>query len=147
MRVAIAVVEPDRRFHSICHASGAPGGAIHFLPKSPIRQAISYAVSNWTAPTGYIDDGDLHIDNDPAENAIRPIVLGRQNWLFAGGDNGRRTAAILSSFTASSRRHEIDPFTYLCDILTRIAACPINEIDQFLLHSWHAACTPKKRNS
>ena len=114
------------------------------LPKSPIGQAIGYASNNWTALTRYVDDGDLHIDNNPAENAIRPIVLGRKNWLFAGSDRGGRTAAILSSFIASCQRQEIDPFAYLRDVLTNFAACPINEIDQFLPGRWHAARTTEE---
>jgi hypothetical protein len=84
------------------------------------------------------------MDNNPAENAIRPIVLGRKNWLFAGSDKGGRTAAILSSFIASCRRHEIDPFAYLRDVLTRIVSCPISEIDQFLPDRWKTARTTKE---
>jgi transposase len=114
------------------------------LPKSPIGQAIGYALNNWTALTRYVNDGDLHIDNNPAENAIRPIVLGRKNWLFAGSDKGGRTAAVLNSFIASCRRQEIDPFAYLRDVLTRFAACPINEIAQFLPHRWHATRTTEE---
>jgi len=112
---------------------------IAVLPKSPIGQAIGYALNNWTALARYVDDGNLHIDNNPAENAIRPIVLGRKNWLFAGSDKGGRTAAVLSSFVASCRRQGIDPFAYLRDVLTNFAACPINEIDQFLPDRWHAS--------
>ncbi len=114
------------------------------LPKSPIGQAIGYALNNWAALTRYVDDGDLHIDNNPAENAIRPIVLGRKNWLFAGSDKGGRTAAVLSSFIGSCRRQEIDPFVYLRDVLTNFAACPINEIDQFLPDHWKAAHPTEK---
>jgi hypothetical protein len=109
------------------------------LSKSPIGQAIGYALKDWTALTWYADDGDLHIDNNPAENAIRPIVLGRKNWLFADSDKGGRTAAIFSSFIASCRRQDIDPFAYLRDVLTRIASCPINEIHQFLPDRWRVA--------
>jgi transposase len=112
------------------------------LPKSPIGQAIGYALSNWTALRRYTEDGRLNIDNNPAENALRSIVLGRRNWLFAGSDRGGRTAATLCSFIASCRRHELDPFAYLRDVLTRIAACPINEIDQFLPDRWQAAHLP-----
>lgn len=96
-------------------------------------------MNNWQALTRYVDDGDLHIDNNPAENAIRPIVLGRKNWLLVGSDKGGRTAAILSSVIASCRRQEIDPFAYLRDVLTHFATCPINEIDQFLPARWEIA--------
>ncbi len=106
------------------------------LPKSPIGQAIRYCLSNWAALIRYVDDGDLHIDNNPAENALRSVVIGRKNWLFAGSDNGGRTAATLCSFIASCQLHEIDPFAYLRDVLTRISACPINEVDQFMPDNW-----------
>ncbi len=102
------------------------------LPKSPIAQAIRYCLSNWAALTRYIEDADLHIDNNPAENSLRSVVIGRKNWLFAGSDNGGRTAATLCSFVASCQRHEIDPFAYLRDVLTQISACPINDLDRFL---------------
>lgn len=65
---------------------------LRVLPKSPIGQAIGYTLSNWTALRRYTEDGRLNIDNNPAENALRSIVLGRRNWLFAGSDRGGRTA-------------------------------------------------------
>ena len=71
-------------------------------------------------------------------------ILGRKNWLFAGSDKGGHTAAVLSSFVASCRRHEIDPFAYLRDVLTNFAPCPINEIDQFLPDCWNAARATKQ---
>ncbi len=102
------------------------------LPKSPIGQAISYCRSNWTALTRYVQDGDLHIDNNPAENALRGMVIGRKNRLFAGSDTGGRTPATLCSFIASCPRHEIDPFAYLRGALARITPCPIYELERFL---------------
>ena len=74
----------------------------------------------------------MPIDNNPAENAIRPTELGRKNRLFSGSDKGGRTAAILSGFIASCRRQELDPLAYLGDVRAELAACPINKIDQFL---------------
>ncbi len=68
-------------------------------------------------------------------------ALDRKNWLFAGSDKGGRTVAVLSSFVASCRRQGIDPFAYLRDVLTKIASCPINEIEKFLPARWHAART------
>jgi transposase len=109
------------------------------LPKSPMSKAISYCLSNWDALLRYTQDGDLAIDNNAAENALRPIVLGRKNWLFAGSDNGGRTGAILASLVASCKRHGVDPYAYLKDLLTRIAATPISQLDQFLPDRWKAA--------
>jgi hypothetical protein len=108
------------------------------LPKSPMGEAIHYALSNWKALTVYATDGDLAIDNNAAENALRGLVIGRKNWLFFGSDKGGRTAAILTSFIASCKRHGIDPFAYLRDVLTRIAATPISQLDQFLPDCWLA---------
>jgi hypothetical protein len=117
---------------------------LEVLPKSPMGQAIAYCLSNWKALTRYAADGDLAIDNNAAENAIRPVALGRKNWLFAGSDNGGRTGATLMSLVASCKRHGLDPFTYLRDVLTRIAATPVNELDQFLPDRWKAEHpTPK----
>jgi transposase len=111
------------------------------LPKSPIGTAINYCLGNWEALIRYTEDGDLAIDNNAAENAIRPIVLGRKNWLFAGSDNGGRTGAILASLVASCKRHGVDPFAYLKDVLTRIAETPLSQLDQFLPDRWKAART------
>ena len=80
--------------------------------------------------------------NNAAENAIRPLVVGRKNWLFAGSDNGGRTAAVLASLVASAKQHGLDPFVYLRDVLTRIAATPVSQLDQFLPDRWQAAHLP-----
>jgi transposase len=92
------------------------------LPKSPIGQAIGYALSNWAALCRYIEDGDLAIDNNLAERTLRPQAIGRKNWLFAGSDNGARTAAILYTMIASAKANGVDPYTYLRDLYTRLPA-------------------------
>ncbi len=108
------------------------------LPKSPLGQAIQYALNHWDALVRYTSDGNLAIDNNAAERAIRPLTIGRKNYLFAGSDGGGRTAAILYSLTASARRHELDPFVYLRDVLARIGSTPISQIEQFLPDRWAA---------
>jgi hypothetical protein len=85
------------------------------LPKSPEAQAISYALSNWTALTRYCEDGDLEIDNNGAERSLRGIAVGRKNWMFFGSDAGGRTAAVLTSLIMTCKRLKIDPFAYLRD--------------------------------
>jgi hypothetical protein len=75
------------------------------LPKSPMGTAIGYALNNWDALVRYSSDGDLAIDNNVAERAIRPLVIGRKNYLHMGSDTGGRTAAILYSVIASAKRH------------------------------------------
>ena len=106
------------------------------LPKSPMGQAAAYALNQWDALTVYVTDGDLHIDNNPAENALRRIALGRKNWLFAGSDRGGRTAAILFSFIATCQRHRVEPFAYLRDVLARIAAHPHNRLPDLMPIRW-----------
>jgi transposase len=106
------------------------------LPKSPIGEAISYALSNWAAFIRYVDDGDLSIDNNAAERALRAIAVGRKNWNFFGSDRGGRTAAILYSFTQSARRHDLDPFEYLRDVIDRISSMPMSRIDELLPDQW-----------
>ncbi len=106
------------------------------LPKSPMSTAIGYARNHWKALRRYITDGDLAIDNNVAERAIRPLTIGRKNYLFFGSDAGGRTAANLYSLVASAKRHGLDPFVYLRDVLGTIGSTPITEIEQFLPDQW-----------
>jgi transposase len=103
------------------------------LPKSPIGQAIAYALSNWKALCRYTEDGDLAIDNNLAERTLRSQAIGRKNWLFAGSDNGARTAAVLYTMIASAKANGVDPYAYLRDLYTRLpvlrAADQIAETD------------------
>jgi transposase len=94
------------------------------LPKSPMGQAIAYALRHWQALTRYLDDGLLDIDNNVAELTLRHIAIGRKNWLFAGSRKGAETAAILFSVTSSCHRHKVDAFAYLQDLLQRLAHDP-----------------------
>ena len=90
------------------------------LPKSPIGQAIAYALSNWIALGRYTEDGDLAIDNNLAERTLRPCAIGRKNWLFAGSDNGARTAAALYTMIASAKANGVDPYAYVRELYTRL---------------------------
>ena len=85
--------------------AGRRGIEAKVLPRSPIGEAISYSRSNWAALSRYLEAEYLSIDNNASENAIRPIALGRKNWLFCGSDRGGQTAATLMSLTcvAASR--------------------------------------------
>jgi transposase len=112
----------------------ANGGRV--LPKSPMGEAITYALNQWTALCVYLIDGELNIDNNASENALRRIAIGRKNWLFAGSDNGGRTAAVLFSLIASCQRHDVEPFAYLRDVLTRIASHPHHRLNELLPDAW-----------
>jgi transposase len=109
------------------------------LPKSPEGQAMAYTLSNWDALVRYCGDGDLAIDNNGAERSLRGIVVGRKNWMFYGSDRGGRTAAVLTSLTATCKRLRIDPFAYLRDVFGRISTHPQNQLDELLPDRWMLA--------
>ena len=109
------------------------------LPKSLEGMAAAYALSNWAALRRYSDDGDLAIDNNGAERSLHGVAVGRRNWTFFGSDNGGRTAAVLTSFMASCQRLKIDPWTYLRDVLERVAQHAITKLDELLPGNWKPA--------
>jgi transposase len=109
------------------------------LPKSEAGKAVAYTFHNWTALTRYAEDGDLAIDNNATERAIRCIAVGRNNWTFFGSDNGGKTAAVLRSFVTSCELMKIDPFAWFRDVLSRIADHPITKLDELLPHRWALA--------
>jgi transposase len=108
------------------------GEAKKVLPKSPVGEAIAYARSNWVALTRYLESPYLSIDNNAVENAIRPIALGRKNWLHLGSDRGGRTAATLLSLVQSCKDLGDEPFAYLRDVLDRVSTHPASRLDDLL---------------
>lgn len=102
----------------------------------PIGQALQYARNHWGPLTAYLEDGDLKIDNNLAEQVIRPIAVGRKNWMFAGSDRGGHAGAALYSVIASAKRHHIDPFAYLRDLLERIPHPCAPAPTEFLPDNW-----------
>ncbi len=106
------------------------------LPKSPIGQAISYSLQQWSKLENYLLDGRLEIDNNLVENAIRPVALGRKNYLFAGSHEGAKRAALTYSLVATAKLHEVEPFEYMRDILSRIADYPYSQIEGLLPGNW-----------
>ena len=106
------------------------------LPKSPIGKAIVYSLNQWEALNRYIDDPMLEIDNNLSERTLRMVVIGRKNYLFAGSEAGAQRAAIIYSLVASCKLHDIDPFRYFQDVLTRVSTHPANKIDELLPSEW-----------
>jgi transposase len=100
--------------------------------KSDLAKAIRYARSRWDALTCYCADGRLELSNNAAENAIRPVALGRKNWLFAGSDAGGERAAVFYTLIRTAKLNAIEPEAYLREVLTRIGEHPINAIDALL---------------
>ena len=101
-----------------------------------ITKAIEYCLKRWQALTRYLDDGNLPIDNNWAENQMRPWALGRKNWLFAGSlESGQRSANVMS-LVQSARLNGLDPYAYLADVLRRLPTHPDSQIDELLPHVW-----------
>jgi transposase len=100
--------------------------------KSPMALAIGYALSNWTALTRFVDDGRIEAHNNAAERALRGVALGRKNYLHLGSDGGGDSAAVIYTLIGSAKLNGIDPQRYLTYVLERIAAHPINRIDELL---------------
>jgi len=104
--------------------------------KSTLAQAIRYALSRWAALNRYTADGRLEMSNNAAERAIRPLVLGRKNYLFCGFDAGGQRAACVYTLAETAKTNGINPQAYLTDVLGRIADHPIHQIDALLPWFW-----------
>lgn len=102
------------------------------LPKSTIGQALHYSLERFDKLMLYTTDGRLEIDNNLVENAIRPVAVGRKNYLFAGSHNGAARAAMLYSFLGTCKLNEVNPFEWLRSTLDTIATYPINRISELL---------------
>src|SRR3954454_16495319 len=102
------------------------------LPKSPIGQAIAYSLPRWNKLSTYASDPILNIDNNPVENAIRPVAIGRKNYLFAGSHDAAQRAAMVYSLLATCRLHNINPYDWLKDVLEQMHLYSTSNIDSLL---------------
>src|SRR5207302_7680722 len=114
------------------------GQRAEVLPKSPLGEALHYALHNWTALVRYTEAGFLAIDNNVAEREMKQIAIGRKNWLFVGSPQGGRTAAVLLSFTSTCRRLGVEPWAYLQDVLTRLPTTSVGHLEELLPDQWQA---------
>ena len=113
----------------ILHRQKVPDG-------TATAKAIDYSLKRWVALTRYLDDTRLPIDNNRVENCIRPIAIGRSNWLFAGSLRAGKRAAAVMSLIQSARMNGHDPYAYLKDILERLPTHPNSRIEELLPHRW-----------
>jgi len=102
------------------------------LPKSKIGKAIGYTLNQWHKLVTIFENGQFHIDNNLIENKIRPLALGRKNYLFAGSHNGGQRIAMMYSFFATCKQHDINPTQWLENTLDKIADTKLSELDQFI---------------
>jgi transposase len=113
----------------IAHRQKVPDG-------SATAKALDYSLNRWTALTRYLDDGTLPPDNNHIENQIRPIAVGRNNWLFAGSLRAGQRAAAVMSLIQSARMNGHDPYAYLKDVFTRLPTQSASRIGDLLPHLW-----------
>jgi transposase len=105
-------------------------------PGSATAKAMDYSLTRWAALTRYLDDGELPADNNWVENQIRPIAIGRNNWLFAGSLRAGKRAAAIMSLVHSARLNGHDPHVYLKDVMQRLPTQPASRIGELLPHRW-----------
>ena len=106
------------------------------LPTSLLAKAMGYAINQREALYRYTTDGRLEIDNNTAENAIRPLALGRKNFLFVGSPRGGRACAMALTFLQSAKAVGANPYEYLHDIYNRIMSHPVNRLHELLPAAW-----------
>jgi transposase len=104
--------------------------------KSELAKAFRYGLSRWSSFTLFLEDGRVAIDNNAAERAMRPIALGRKNWLFAGADTGGETLARAMTLIETAKMNGLNPEAWLADVLDRIQDHKINRIDELLPWNW-----------
>ena len=116
--------------------------ALAELPsRSSLVEAIKYMLGHWAGLTVFLEDGRIEVDTNTVERTMRPIALGRKNALFAGSESGARTWAILASLINTAKLNDLDPHTYLADVLERMISgrTPVNRLDELLAWNWKAA--------
>ncbi|PHM45576.1 IS66 family transposase [Xenorhabdus miraniensis] len=105
------------------------------IPNSGIRKAIDHTLKRWPALQTYLDDGVVPIDNNRTENAIRPVAVGRKNWLFAGSLRAGQRLADILSLLETAKANQLDPFIWLRDVLTRLPTWPNSRLQELLPYS------------
>ena len=105
-------------------------------PKSPLGQAVGYTLNQWEPLTRFVEDVRLPLDNNSAERALRPIALGRKNFLFIGNDRAGQNLAVLQSLVSTCMANNVNPQTYIADVLISIQTHPMSRIDELLPMNW-----------
>jgi hypothetical protein len=102
-------------------------------------KAVSYALAHWGSLEVYLKEPKIEIDTNLVENAIRPTALGKKNWLFFGDAKAGERSAIIYSIIESCRRHRVEPYTYLHDVLRRLPSMTNRQIKDIVPKAWAAA--------
>jgi hypothetical protein len=115
-----------------------------YLPKSRMAKAIGYALGQWKSLYVYLNDGVVEIDNNIAENSIRPTAVGKKNWLFIGDAEAGERSAIIYTIVECCRRRGIDPHAYLRDVLSRLPSMTNRQIKDVTPEAWAKAQAQSK---
>ena len=129
-----AALVPDRG-----STASKPGWMIiatQVMGNSGLSRAIAYTLKRWGALVRILDDGAWPLDNNPIERAIRPVAVGRKNWLFAGSETAGKRAAAIMSLIATAKANGIEPHAWLTDVLTRLPTTKDRDIDTCC--HWHS---------
>jgi transposase len=110
-----------------------------YLPQSLMGQAIGYALNQWPMLEGFLEHGEVEIDNNLVENAIRPTALGKKNWLFFGSEEAGQRSAVIYTLIENCRLHGVEPYTYLKNALERLPHTTNREVDQLTPLKWKQA--------
>ena len=110
-----------------------------FLPRSNMGKAIYYALSNWNLLEVYLKQGQVEIDNNLVENAIRPTAVGKKNWLFIGDADAGQRSAVLFTIIECCRRRGINPYEYLRDVLSKLPTSTTSQIKDLTPKAWAKA--------
>jgi transposase len=124
---APVLAEIERETESL-RGSGSDQGSL--------AKALTYIENQWPTLVRFLEDGRVPIHNNACENAVRPVAVGRKNWLFAGSERGGHAAATIYSVIESCRRVDVDPFLYLRDVLVRICTHPADRVDELVPERW-----------
>ncbi len=106
------------------------------LPKAALAGAINYTLNHWEAFNSYLLDGALEIDNNRSERGIRPLAIGRKNYLFVGSTGGGEAAAVIYSLVETCKQHGVNPWAYFKDVLTRLPTHLNSKIEELLPYNW-----------
>jgi transposase len=115
-----------------------------YLPQSPMGQAISYALNQWPMLERFLDHGEVEIDNNLVENAIRPTALGKKNWLFFGSEEAGQRSAVMYTLIENCRLHGVEPYSYLKDVLQRLPRTTNQQVAQLTPLNWQQARQPRQ---
>jgi len=115
------------------------------LPKSPVGQALQYVLPRWDGLVRYCENGALSIDNNLSERSVRPVAIGRKNYLFLGSDRGGTAAAVLYSVMASAKANHVEPFAYVRDLLVQLSSNSPPKAAALLPDAWLAGRPEARR--